>query len=140
MASGPESNFWKNLRDNLPKNCHATRIESKHGGGIPDCHLVWEGISFWLELKVEKTNKVNLRPHQIAWNARHWACGGLNFYLVRALKSKELLLFEGYHGTTVLEQGCLAPCALSCASVPEFWGALRPVLEARAADVLRPAP
>ena len=140
MASGPESNFWKNLRDKQPKNCHATRIESKHGGGIPDCHLVWAGISFWLELKVEKTNKVNLRPHQIAWNARHWACGGLNFYLVRALKSKELLLFEGYHGTTVLEQGCLAPCALSSASVPEFWGALRPVLEARAADVLRPAP
>jgi len=140
MAVGPEANFWKSLRDNLPKNCHATRIESKHGGGIPDVHLVWAGISFWLELKVEKTNKVNLRPHQIAWNARHWACGGLNFYLVRALKSKEILLFEGGAGTEVLEHGCLAPCALSCASVPAFWGALRPVLEARAADVLRPAP
>lgn len=50
------------IRQNLPKKCFATRIENKHGGGVPDCHMVWDGLPFWCELKVSKGNAVKSRP------------------------------------------------------------------------------
>ena len=140
MSKGPEANFWNSIRSNLPKNCHATRIENKHGGGVPDVHLVWNGLSFWLELKVSKSNAIIIRPHQIAWHAAYWARGGSTFYLVKRSAERDILLFEGKSGPEVLEHGCRAPCALSCASVPAFFAALRPILEARASCALRPAP
>ena len=55
-----ESNFWKTVKRNLPSDCHATRIENRHGGGVPDIHIVWNGFAFWIELKVIKGNKVLL--------------------------------------------------------------------------------
>ncbi len=57
MSRGPEANFWSTIRRNLPEKCFATRIENKHGGGVPDLHAIWDGIAFWAELKVTKTNK-----------------------------------------------------------------------------------
>ena len=36
MSRGPEANFWSTIRKNLPEKCFATRIENKHGGGVPD--------------------------------------------------------------------------------------------------------
>ena len=40
--------------------CHLTRIESSTGLGIPDVHIVWDGLPFWLELKVAKVNAVRV--------------------------------------------------------------------------------
>ena len=140
MAAGPESNLWKAIRLKLPKNCHATRIENKSGGGVPDVHMVWDGLPFWLELKVSKSNAVNLRKEQIAWNTGYWARGGANFVLVQRFKTRELLLFEGGSSAEVLERGCLAPCVLSCASIPALFEGLRPILLARLSYDLRPAP
>ena len=133
--SGQEANFWSTIRKNLPKKCFATRIENKHGGGVPDVHLVWDGLSFWCELKVSKTNAVNISPHQIAWNAAYWARGGANFFLVKRAKERDLLLFRGDQGAA------LSSCGLSCAlgsrfeSLAPLFCALRPVLE----GILRPA-
>lgn len=140
MSKGPEANFWNSIRSNLPKNCHATRIENKHGGGVPDVHAVWDGLPFWLELKVSKSNAIKVSPHQIAWHAAYWARGGSSFFLVKRSLTRELLLFEGNSGAAVLDLGCLAPCALSCASIPAFFGALRPVLVDRLSCALRLAP
>jgi hypothetical protein len=140
MAAGPEANFWKAIRLKLPKNCHATRIENKSGGGVPDVHMVWDGLPFWLELKVSKSNAVKFRKEQIAWNTGYWARGGANFVLVKRTVDHSILLFEGGSSSEVLERGCLAPCVLSCASVPAFFDALRPILLARLSYDLRPAP
>jgi hypothetical protein len=140
MAAGPESRFWQSIRLKLPKNCHATRVENKSGGGVPDVHAVWDGLPFWLELKISKVNAVNIRRDQIAWNAGYWARGGANFFLVKRTKDHSILLFEGGSGPAVLEQGCLAPCVLSCASIPALFEGLRPILLARLSCALRPAP
>ena len=134
--SGQEANFWSTIRKNLPKKCFATRIENKHGGGVPDVHLVWEGLPFWLELKVTKSNAVAVSPHQVAWNMAYWARGGANFFLVKRAKERDILLFGGDQGPAVLEQGCLAPCVLRVDSPASLFCALRPVLE----GILRPAP
>jgi len=124
------------LRTNLPKNCFATRIENKHGGGVPDVHLVWDGLPFWMELKVANSNAIKLSPHQVAWNMAYWARGGANFFLVKRAKERDILLFGGDQGPAVLEQGCLAPCVLRVDSPASLFCALRPVLE----GILRPAP
>ena len=69
------------MRKYLPPKCHATRIENRHGGGIPDVHICIPGVSFWVELKASKTDGVSLRPQQAAWHARQASCGGLSYVL-----------------------------------------------------------
>jgi hypothetical protein len=131
------------LRQNLPKEAFATRIENTHGGGVPDVHIVWDGMPFWLELKTTKSNSVNVRPHQVAWNMAYFARGGLSFFLVKNLSSKLIYLFPADQGPA------LATGGLSEAQGPRFdgTGALVDALRAavlghyeRKLLALRPAP
>ena len=100
-----ESNFWKTVKRNLPSDCHATRIEYRHGGGVPDIHIVWNGFAFWIELKVIKGNKVLLSPHQVAWNTAYCKKGGVSFVLVQVPKQKSIVLFDGIRASEVFDLG-----------------------------------
>jgi len=101
--------------------------------------MVWDGLPFWLELKVSKGNGVKLSPHQVAWNTAYWVRGGANFILVKRSVERDLLLFDGGSGSTLLASGISGteharfdgPAALFCA--------LRPRLEAIYSAALRPA-
>ena len=73
--------MWANMRKFLPPKCHATRIENRHGGGIPDVHICIPGVSFWVELKASNSSAPSLRPQQAAWHARQASCGGLSYVL-----------------------------------------------------------
>ena len=73
--------MWANMRKLLPPRCHATRIENRHGGGIPDVHIATDGVGFWVELKAVKVGAPALRPQQAAWHARQASCGGLSYVL-----------------------------------------------------------
>ena len=108
MSRGPEAQFWTTLRQNLPKEAFATRIENTHGGGVPDVHIVWDGMPFWIELKATKSNGVNVRPHQVAWNMAYFARGGLSFFLVKALSSGVLYLFPADQGPELAKGGLSA--------------------------------
>ena len=90
----PEANFWNTLKRNLPTNCFSTRIENRHGGGVPDVHFTWSGFVFWLELKTTKNNSVRLSPQQIAWNTAYSSKSGLTFILVKHLSSGDLFLLR----------------------------------------------
>ena len=138
MSKGPEANFWTQLRQNLPKKCFATRIENKHGGGVPDVHLVWDGLSFWCELKVSKGNAANISPHQIAWNAAYWARGGANFFLVKRALHRDILLFEGDQGALLASGGISAAQGSRFADPASLFCALRPRLEVIYSAALRP--
>ena len=76
MSRGMESNLWKQMRSHLPSNMIATRIENRVGGGIPDVHLLWDGLPFWMELKTTKQHHKNLTS-TIAWNYKYSINGGL---------------------------------------------------------------
>ena len=128
MSKGTESNFWNLIRNNLPKKCHATRIENKHGGGIPDVHMVWEGLPFWIELKTTKNNTIKISPNQIAWNMAYSARGGLNFYLVKSLSLNKLFLFRGDQGASILDQGLCVSALFVCESASQMFASLRPLL------------
>jgi hypothetical protein len=115
----------------------ATRIENKHGGGIPDVHLLMDGLPIWIELKVTNANAVKLSPHQVAWHTAYWARGGLSFILVKILGSRSLFLFRGSEALPLARGGVseaqgsrfegLAPCfsALRLASLEHYSAALR---------------
>ena len=105
MSKGPEANFCNTLRKALPKKTLATRIENKHGGGVPDVHLLWNGFPVWIELKVSKGNAVKVSPHQVAWHMAYYARGGLSFFLVKSLSTRNLVLFGGEKGPELLSGG-----------------------------------
>ena len=95
------------MRQNLPPKTHATRIENRAGSGVPDVHLVHDGVAVWVELKIAKANTINMRPSQIAWNMAYSAAGGISFILVSRPSKGDLFLFEG--GKSLQ----LAACGLS---------------------------
>ena len=97
--------MWNNLRSKMPKSWNTTRIENRFGGGIPDVHVCAEGLPFWRELKVTKTNRVNVSAHQVAWNFAYSQSGGVRFFLVAALLTSNLYLFDGVHGRGLAEHG-----------------------------------
>ena len=113
--------MWNNLRSNLPKSWNTTRIENRFGGGIPDVHVCAESLPFWIELKVTKTNRVNVSAHQVAWNFAYCQSGGVSFYLVKALERSNLYLFDGVHGRGLAEHGLRSGSVGSGTMVPCLW-------------------
>jgi len=79
-----ESTFWGLLKSHLPKDCHAQRIETGSTGlGIPDVNMCWQGHEFWVELKIVKGKRVELRPEQVAWLFRRNRAGGVSWIAAR---------------------------------------------------------
>ena len=92
----PEKKFWYEIKAfNLKNNCKLsfTRVENTASWGTPDI-LGYNSNSnfFTIELKVTKTNKVRLSPHQIAFHVKH---PNNTFILVKALSLNSIKLYEG---------------------------------------------
>ena len=79
MSQGPEANLWQSMRKSLPKGMNPTRIENRHGGGIPDLELQWPTGSAFVELKAPRSTPkltlqtLQIRPHLFANSANSWA-------------------------------------------------------------------
>ena len=101
-------------------------------------HFIWDGLSFWCELKVIKGNAVNITAHQVAWNMAYWARGGSNFILVKSLKERDIILFDGDQGTDLIKGGVSAAQGSRFNDPASLFCALRPRLEARISATLRP--
>ena len=82
MSKKPETLFSNQLIKNL-NQVFFTRIENKHGGGVPDLYGTYNNKSAFLELKIKtKQNKVIISPLQISWNFKHFQQNPINYYLV----------------------------------------------------------
>ena len=90
-----EKNLWLRVKKNLPHDCYATRIENRMDGGVPDVHVIWNGLPFWIEIKLTKANKIRLSPNQIAWNTKYSLNNGLAYILVQRVGEGSLFLFRG---------------------------------------------
>jgi len=110
MTVKPESNFGRLLMKNI--DAQWTRIENRHGGGIPDIYGIRDGVAIWLELKCIKQNSINLSPLQISWNYNNFRHGGKNYYIVQDTRSKVLKLYGGDKGRELKELGFKCPCSL----------------------------
>ena len=101
-------------------------------------HFIWDGLPFWCELKVAKSNAVNISAHQVAWNTAYWVRGGANFILVKSLKDRDLILFDGDQGADLIQGGVSAARGSRFKDPASLFCALRPRLEARISATLRP--
>lgn len=112
----PEAAFAARVRENLqPLGVDIERIENRVNLGVSDC-LMGIGDRFAaVELKVvQKGLKVALRPHQVAFLARHAAKGRPCFVLVHYVgtlaRPGKILLYHGRAAIELAEQGLrLAP-------------------------------
>ena len=103
MSKKPETLFSNQLIKNL-NQVFFTRIENKHGGGIPDLYRTYNNKSAFLELKIKtKQNKVLISPLQISWNYKHFLENPINYYLVKDPRRDVIELYDGNKGRELLE-------------------------------------
>ena len=123
-----EKKLWNSLKQYLPKKSHAQRIENRVSEGMPDCYICIDGVPIWVELKIIKNNRIDIRPSQIAWHTSHSRCGGVSFILSYTASEGLAFLFEG--GLASQIQGSrfddLRPSALFSGSKAEVMQHLRP--------------
>ena len=87
-----ESKFYNELKRITPQ-IRWTRIENTGVSGTPDL-LGYNtfGHYFTVELKVSRSNKVRLSPHQIAYHVTH---PKNSFIMVKSLAACDVKLYEG---------------------------------------------
>ena len=89
---GPERKLYQKVKKNM-SSISWIRLENLSLSGTPDLlGYNTSGHFFTVELKVTRSNKVRLSPHQIAFHVRH---PHNSFILVEALDPSSLKLFEG---------------------------------------------
>ena len=125
MTAKIESNFGREIMKNI--NAQWTRIENRHGGGIPDLYGIRDGISIWLELKCINKNSINISPLQISWNYKHFQENGKNYFLVKHIEQRIIKLYEGSKGKELKESGFHVPCIVELRP-PYNWEQLRDYL------------
>ena len=104
MSKKPETLFSNQLIKNL-NQVFFTRIENKHGGGVPDLYGTYNNKSAFLELKIKtKQNNVLISPLQISWNYKHFLENPINYYLVKDPRRKIIELYDGNKGRELLEK------------------------------------
>ena len=84
------------------------------GRGVPDVNFCFAGTEGWIENKVAATNKVEMRPEQVAWHERRIRAGGRTFIAVRFKHSggprkgdpvDRLYLYPGIEARSLLTKG-----------------------------------
>ncbi len=79
-----ESAFWGQVRDGMSNKIHWTRIENAASPGIPDVTGCMNGVEAWVELKVMKARRVEIRHSQVNWATKRIKAGADTlFFLVR---------------------------------------------------------
>ena len=87
-----ESKFYNELKRITPQITW-TRIENTSVSGTPDLLGYNDsGRYFTVELKVTRSNKVQLSPHQIAYHITH---PKNSFILVKSLDQRSVILYPG---------------------------------------------
>lgn len=62
-----EKEIWNKLRVAWHGKVHMTRIENSASFGTPDVACCYNGVNFWVELKINKSGYIYFQPSQIAW-------------------------------------------------------------------------
>jgi hypothetical protein len=128
MSRGPEANFWNTLKQSLPKNSLAFRLENKAGGGVPDLHVLVERLPVWVELKVANSLTVKVSPHQIAWHTVYFARGGLSVFLVKDPTFNRICLYPGSKVLELASMGLRTEALGRVGSGRDAWELLRGVV------------
>jgi len=95
MSKTNESKLYNLIKNTIKNKAFIFRVESGQTiQGIPDLYIVYNGISFWLELKVNNIKNCNLSKYQINWLIQHQRNGGISFILNKTNEDRPLKLFK----------------------------------------------
>lgn len=114
-----EKNFWQEIRKKL-KHYQWLRLETYATQGVPDLlGTTQDGMFFTVELKVTKSKRVKVSPHQIAFHKAR--LNSPSFILVKSLvqapsKKSQLYLYHSSKLDQLLTNG-IEPSFL----VPDGW-------------------
>ncbi len=114
-----EKNFWQEISKKL-KQYQWLRLESYATQGVPDLlGTTQNGMFFTVELKVTKSKRVKVSPHQIAFHKAR--LNSPSFILVKSLvqsssKKSQLYLYHSSQLDQLLTKG-IEPSLL----VPDGW-------------------
>ena len=114
-----EKNFWQEIKKKL-KQYQWLRLESYATQGVPDLlGTTQNGMFFTVELKVTKSKRVKVSPHQIAFHKAR--LNSPSFILVKSLvqsssKKSQLYLYHSSQLDQLLTKG-IEPLFL----VPDGW-------------------
>ena len=117
-----EKNFWQEIRKKL-KHYQWLRLETYATQVVPDLlGTTQEGMFFTVELKVTKSKRVKVSPHQIAFHKAR--LNSPSFILVKSLvqsssKKSQLYLYHSSQLDQLLTKG-IEPSFL----VPDGWSGL----------------
>ena len=125
MTVKPETIFGRDVMKNI--NAQWTRIENRHGGGIPDLIGIKGGVVIFLELKCIRVNSINISPFQISLNSNIFDACGKSYFLVKHIEQRIIKLYEGNKGKELKESGFRVPCIVELRP-PYDWNALRDYL------------
>ena len=91
-----EQDLWVQLHHDWRNKVHMTRVENAASFGMPDVNCCYQGVEFWIEHKIEKSDTVLFRPSQIAWLAARMKVQGLNrvFIVVGSTKWSEPRMYK----------------------------------------------
>jgi len=116
MAQKPESKFWKKFKAETPEIIW-TRIENWASFGTPDLLGYNKNHTYFtVELKVSKSKKLTISPHQILYCTQH---PKNHFILATTHVSPTPKLYEGGQISAIREQG------IACESIACDWDAIR---------------
>src|SRR6056297_1661839 len=77
--AGPEANLWQSMRQALKAGpFNPTRLENRHGGGVPDVEIQWPTGSAFVELKAPASTprsalqNLQIRPYLFVNSVKPW--------------------------------------------------------------------
>ncbi len=117
MSQRPESKFYQKLKQELPELI-LTRLENWCNSGTPDIlSYNKKGTFSTIELKVVKSKKIIISPHQIAFAVQHPVN---HFFLIAVRSPRSPKLYESKAIHDLLSLGIETPNAIAC-----DWNAVR---------------
>ena len=93
MAKNKESLLFNRIKTAL-KTAYLLRIETSTARGVADVYCIYKGQSFWLELKANDSNNLQLSGYQLNWHSTINKHGGQSFILVKTLEQRGLKIYN----------------------------------------------
>jgi penicillin-binding protein-related factor A (putative recombinase) len=92
VAKNKESLLFNRIKTAL-KSAYLLRIETSTARGVADVYCIYKGQSFWIELKANDSNNLQLSGYQLNWHDTLNKHGGQSFILVKTLKQRGLKIY-----------------------------------------------
>jgi len=93
MAKNRESLLFNRIKKEL-KSAYLLRIETSTARGVADVYCIYKGQSFWIELKANDSNNLQLSGYQFNFHNSINKHGAHAFILVKTLEERGLKIYS----------------------------------------------